>query len=248
MDLFVPTKKRPVRIIAHRGDSAEAPENTFASFKKAIGLGVDFLECDVQLSKDGVPMVIHDRTFLRITAGLKRHDVNKLTLAEIRKLDAGSWFDEKFSGEKIPTLEELLLMPRAGIGLMIEVKEETIYECGLANLVGKIIKKVAHCQIGQGEVIVGSLNPNLLLCFRAFLPEQRLIAIVESEQRFIEFEEIKVPSMALHYSLCHPDRIQDLQDQGIEVWAWTVDDKSTALQLIHYGIDGLITNMPKKML
>jgi glycerophosphoryl diester phosphodiesterase len=248
MEGFIPNKHHPVKIIAHRGDSAEAPENTLAAFKKAIELGVDFLECDVQLSKDGVPMVIHDRTFLRITAGMKEHGVNQLRLHEIKELDGGSWFDRKFSGEKIPTLQELLMLKRGRIGVMVEVKEETVYECGLANFVGQVVKKMAPFQHGKGEVIVASFNPSLLLCFHAYLPQQKLMAIIEEEQDLLLFKDVPFNHVAMHYSMADPTRIQELQDRGIEVWAWTVDDKSTALQLIHHGIDGLITNCPKKML
>ena len=80
------------------------------------------------------------------------------------------------------------------------------------------------------------------------MPEQKLIAIVQSEARYLEFQQMNVTHMALHWSIATPSRIQELQDRGIEVWAWTVDDKSIALQLIFNGIDGIITNIPKKML
>lgn len=232
------------KVIAHRGDSAEAPENTLAAFRKAVALGVDFIECDVQLSKDKVPFVIHDRTFLRITAGAQEHRVDQLNREDIEKLDAGMWFDEKFSGEKIPTLEELLLMPKGNVGMMVEVKEETMWECGLALHVGNVLKRTS----GHGRVLIGSLSPNLLMCFRGYLPEQKLIAIIESEEKLREFQEVKTATMALHYSLLTPTRIQEYQDSGVEVWAWTVDDKAIAQVLIHAGIDGIITNVPKKIL
>jgi glycerophosphoryl diester phosphodiesterase len=247
MDHFIPTKQHPVKIIAHRGDSSEAPENTMAAFKKAIALGVDYLECDVQLSKDRVPVVIHDKTFLRITAGLKEHDVDQLTIKEIKELDAGSWFDFKFKGERIPTLEELLLLQRGNTGLMVEVKEETFFECDLAHFVGEVIKKVAPNQHEQGEILIGSLNPEILLCFHAYLPEQKLIGVAENEKKLQQFLKNPLSHLALHFSIADPTCIQELQDKGIKVWSWTVDEKSTALQLIHYGIDGLITNTPKKM-
>src|SRR5712671_7719341 len=93
-------------IIAHRGASGNAPENTLAAFRKAVALGATFIETDLQLSRDARFMAIHDATVNRTTNG--RGAVHDLTLADLRKLDAGSWFGSEFAGERIPTLEEIL--------------------------------------------------------------------------------------------------------------------------------------------
>ena len=92
--------------IAHRGASGYAPENTFAAFRKALAMGAGFIETDLQLSRDARFVAIHDATVNRTTNG--QGAVHDLTLADLRKLDAGSWFGSEFAGERIPTIEEIL--------------------------------------------------------------------------------------------------------------------------------------------
>lgn len=104
------------KLIAHRGASAEAPENTLAAFRRALEIGVDGIELDVYVSRDGVPVVVHDPEL----PGLGK--VEELSLADIRKFDAGGWFDRRFAGEKIPTLDEVLKLPLGKTFLMIELK------------------------------------------------------------------------------------------------------------------------------
>src|SRR5258707_13823547 len=93
-------------VIAHRGASGNAPENTLAAFKKAVALGAPFIETDLQLSRDAHFVAIHDATVNRTTNG--QGAVHDMKLAELRRLDAGSWFGSEFAGERIPTLEEIL--------------------------------------------------------------------------------------------------------------------------------------------
>src|SRR5437762_13057428 len=92
-------------VIAHRGASGNAPENTMAAFKKAVALGANFIETDLQLSRDARFVAIHDATVNRTTNG--QGTVHDMTLTELRRLDAGSWFGSEFAGERIPTLEEI---------------------------------------------------------------------------------------------------------------------------------------------
>lgn len=110
---------RPLAM-GHRGASGSAPENTMASFRRAKELGADAVECDVHLSSDGHLMVIHDSTLDRTTNG--RGPVSALPMAELKALDAGSWYGPAFSGEPLPTLEELLEWSATGLPVVIEVK------------------------------------------------------------------------------------------------------------------------------
>src|SRR5713226_4565274 len=93
-------------VIAHRGASGNAPENTMAAFRKALALGASFIETDLQLSRDARVVAVHDATVNRPTNG--EGAVHDMTLAELRRLDAGSWFGSEFAGQRIPTLEEIL--------------------------------------------------------------------------------------------------------------------------------------------
>ena len=120
------------KIFAHRGSKGTHPENTLASFKEAVRVGSDGIELDVHLTKDGHLVVIHDETVDRTTNGTG--EIRNLTLAEIKAMDAGGWFHNKYAGEKIPTLEEvLLLLTELGFNgqLNIELKTDVIQYKGL---------------------------------------------------------------------------------------------------------------------
>lgn len=235
------------KLIAHRGNSSQAPENTLAAFIQAIRIPVDFLECDVQLSKEGIPVVTHDGTLKRITIDHDSSKINELTLEEIKKIDAGSWFGNSFSNQRIITLEELLRLPRGKIGIMLEVKEETFLACSMGKHVGDVIKKMAPHQIKSGPILVGSLSPNVLLCLEAYMPQQPLIPIVRDLSDLDEFSSLHAKHYAFKHSLLTEELIESFHKEGIEVWAWTIDDKDTAYELIGKGLDGIITNQPKKM-
>lgn len=223
------------------------PENTLAAFISAIRIPVDFLECDVQLSKDGIPVVIHDATFNRITRESNVNKVNELTLEEIKHIDAGSWFDDEYSNQRVLTLEELLQLPRGKIGLMLEVKEETFLACSMGKQIGDVIKRMSPYINKYGPILVGSLSPNVLLCLEAYLPQQPLLPIVRDLADLDIFRPLHAKHYAFKYTLLNQRIIDEFHNQGLEVWAWTVDDKDTAYKLAEIGLDGLITNHPKKM-
>jgi len=115
-----PSGRFPVIVIAHRGFSGGAPENTISAFKKAIEVGSDMIELDVRFSKDGEIVVIHDETLERTTTGKGR--VIEKTISELKQLDAGSKFHSSFSGEKIPTLRDVLQLAHRQIPVNIELK------------------------------------------------------------------------------------------------------------------------------
>src|SRR5256886_16194559 len=121
-------------VIAHRGASGNAPENTLAAFKKAVALGATFIETDLQLSRDAHFVAIHDTTVDRTTNG--QGAVHDMTLADLRRLDAGSWFGSEFAGERIPTLEEILEFSKKNdVVFYLEIKPEAAW-CGEHALIG----------------------------------------------------------------------------------------------------------------
>ncbi len=239
---------RHPQVIAHRGNSSQFPENTYLAFREALQIGVDYLECDVQLSKDAVPVVIHDGTFHRITKDRSPHSVNELDLEQIKAIDAGSWFDPRFADQRILTLSEFLSMPKGKTGVMLDLKEETISECGLAKIVGDAIVQSKHTIPHIGPILVGSLNPGTLLCLKAYLPEQQFIPIVGNLDHWNDFRSLRAKHYAVSEALVTREIVDELHHEGAEVWVWTVDDKTSAIHLIEMGIDGLITNHPKKMM
>lgn len=241
-------EEKSIKIIAHRGNSAFAPENSRSAFLQALDLAVDFLECDVQLSRDGIPVIMHDGCFTRITKKLSLHEVDSIDFDVMSHFDIGKWFDEGYSSEKLLSLKEFLELSKESAGMMLDIKEESVKERELTTHIVKEIVEFSHANPHHTPLVVGSLNPNILYCFEGFLPEQQLIAIVRTPEQLKEFEPIVCRYYALYYPLANKRLIDFLHEREIEVWAWVVDDHKIARKLIDDGIDGLITNMPQKML
>lgn len=228
-------------IIAHQGNASEAPENTLPAFRQAIDLNVDFVECDIQLSKDGIPVLLHDGTLGRTTDIQTDASVDTLTLEEIKNLDAGSWFHQDFAGEPIPALEELLALPRPSSGLMLDIKEETYNDGKLLTAILDVLARYPQ----KLPLLFGTLNPHILRDLQDQFPPARLIATIETEQDWKAFQPIKVHTCALDYHIATPDRIAQLHKSGNAVWAWTVDDPKVFQKLQLMKIEGIITNAPK---
>ena len=121
-------RSRPL-VIAHRGASGSAPENTMAAFSLAVERGAEVVELDVQMTADGYPVVIHNATVNRTTDGTGL--VREKTLAELQTLDAGSWFETRFAGERVPTLEEVVTWARGRVALAIEIKNTPFHYRGI---------------------------------------------------------------------------------------------------------------------
>src|SRR5438067_2355598 len=134
----------PPILIAHRGGSLEAPENTLAAFRHAIELGMRYVELDVQMSRDGELVVIHDETVDRTTGG--HGPVARLTFEELHRLDAGSHFGPEYAGERIPILREVLeLCADAGVGVVVEIKSPSLYP----GMVEKVVALIGEMR-GRG--------------------------------------------------------------------------------------------------
>jgi len=139
--------------IAHRGASGKghAPENTLSAFRKAMEIGVDAVECDVHCTKDGHVVIIHDNNLKRTTN--MNGVITEMALSEVKKADAGSWFDNRFAGETIPTLKELLEMTRGKVITVVEIKQE--------NIAAKVIKDI-EATGSAGEVVLISFHASAL--------------------------------------------------------------------------------------
>ena len=134
------TGKFPVLVIAHRGFSGAAPENTLAAFKKAMEVDSDMMELDVRFSKDGQVVVMHDDTLDRTTNG--RGKVSDYTLKELKQFDAGSWFAPQFAGEQIPTLVEVLEFAKGRIPVNFEIKDESPSRYKITDLADRALQEV----------------------------------------------------------------------------------------------------------
>lgn len=229
-------------IIAHRGDSAHAPENTLAAFRTAAEHGADAIEFDVKLSADGQVIVIHDQTVDRTTNG--HGDVRALKLAALRELDAGAYFGQCFTGERIPTLEELFETVSQQLHLNIEL---TNYATPGDDLVSKVAELVTKHGM-QRRVLFSSFFPRNLRRARALLPEVPggLLAwagwLGFPARRF----GWKKGYLALHphLSSVSAELVNRLHSAGKRIHVWTVNTDADMKHLVGLGVDGIFTDDP----
>lgn len=230
-----------MKIIAHRGASGYAPENTLAAFRVGMEQNCDGFEIDVQLTKDNELIVYHDWSLGRAATG--EGFIKDLDLAYIREQDAGSWFSDEFKGEKIPTLAEFFEMVPKGMLLNIEAKAKAVDERDLgARLAEEIIK---HDRLD--DVIVSSFNHKTLNQVSAASKDVKIGALMYS--RLIEMEDYfitKFPIYSAHLSdeLTDQEMVTEIKKIGAKVYVWTVNDKETADLFKNMGVDGIITNYP----
>lgn len=231
------------KLIAHRGASSEAPENTLSAIQRALEIGVDCIEIDVHLTADEQLVLIHDAVIGRTARGAVGKRIASMTLSEIQKLDAGSWFGESFKGEKVPTLDQLLELERGSTGIMIEVKHGHAFPEPLAAALVKSFRAAPK----QDGLIVGSFSVLLLEAVQKLDLEIPLMGIVEKKPLLTSFDHLNLKYMALWYKLINPPLLAVSHDAGQKIWTFTVDDLKTARFLISIGIDGIITNKPRQL-
>lgn len=245
-------------VFAHRGASAEAPENTLAAVRRAHEQHIQWIENDVQRTKDGALVVIHDATLNRTT------DVEQVfperapwrvadfTLAEIRRLDAGSWFAPRFRGERVPTLQEYLqLLDRDQQGLLLELKQPELYP-GIEQQTVDTLAKAGWLDQAHlsGRLVVQSfsadalrrthqLRPAIVTGFLGSPPVSRLKEYAAfADQINPDAKDVSHAYVQAVHGVKGPD------GKPLRVNAWTVDDLSTAVRMAAFGADGIITNRP----
>lgn len=231
-------------IIAHRGASKFAPENTYASFDTALKLGAIAFELDTMLTKDNIPVVIHDRELERTTNGFGL--VDDMYSEDLKNLDAGSWFSEEFKSERIPFLKDVLIRYQKNVLINIELKNLHSTRDPLPDIVSEIINELKM----MNNVILSSFISGNLKRVRKQNSDIRTALICSSglfgricSSRFL---------LPLSPDFLHPNK-EFVNEKFIaretrrhrRINAWTVDDKEEARRLIDLGVAGLITNDPK---
>jgi len=234
-----------ILIIAHRGDSKVAPENTLPAFESAVKAGSDLVELDYVHTADGIPIVIHDDTLDRTTDADQKWSAKKIrvdskNLAELETLDAGSWFSPKFAGTKLPTLEQSLDAIQKGSVTLIERKEGDAKTCvdllERKELVQNVVvqafdwKYLKDCRALRKDLVLGALGSGKLT------PE-RLDEIVASGANAVGWQFLAL----------RKEQIDMIHDRGLKAWAWTVDEPKAVEQLVEWGVDGIITNKPAEI-
>lgn len=235
---------RPL-VIAHRGDSRVAPENTLAAFRQALSTGADMVELDYWHSSDGVPIVIHDETLDR-TTNVRSQEcgenvlVSSKTAAQLSQLDAGSWFHARFADERPPLLALALEVIQPTSTTVIERKG------GDAQTLIDLLKT----QGAIDKVVVQSFDWRFLADCRRLAPDIVLGALGEDD---LHEEQLQSAHQfrADFFGWCWQDisgaDIDRIHRAGFRAWVYTVDEPADAERLMHWGIDGLITNEPAKM-
>lgn len=237
-------KDRPL-VIAHRGASSEAPENTLAAFRKGLEIGVDGFELDVHMSKDGELVVIHDETVDRTTNGSGW--IKDMTLSELEALDAGSWFDPSFNKEKIPTLKQVLeLISDKSELINIELKSGLVIYPEIEH---KVIETLREFNV-MDKTIISSFNHYSLRTVKEVEPQVRTGILYMEGLVGPWIYASRVPADALHpaFYLVVPEIVRNAQDAGLSVNVWTVDTADDMMRMVASGVDAVITNYPGEML
>ena len=231
-------------ILAHRGNTAEAPENTLAAFEAVAATGADGVEFDVQASADGQPVVIHDEWVERTTDG--KGAVGELSLAELKRLDAGSWRGPEFAGQRIPTLDEVvaLLRPTA-LTLNIELKTSIVAYPGLAE---KVVAAVRGAGLSE-RVILSSFNHHSLLEAARLAPEIPRAALLSDGwiEPWLYAEAHGFSGLHPEYRSCTTEMVRACAARGLAVRPYTVDGEQEFRRLAEMGVDAIVTNDPRRM-
>lgn len=229
--------------VAHRGWSGKAPENTLAAIRLAMAEhDLFWIEIDVQLSKDGIPVVIHDYTLGRTTNGWG--EVRAHTAAQLQQLDAGSWYGEEFQGEPVPTLEQVLAITCGRCRLNVELKTDGRY-AGLADKVLQLLYKYSL----QHDTVLTSFHIPSLREVRKLNDEVVTGLIIDGwrETLIDELRQMKASFLSLGYPHATPKRIKALKAAKIQTMLWTLNDAKTIKKYAALDPDVMIcTNYPDK--
>jgi glycerophosphoryl diester phosphodiesterase len=229
-------------VYAHRGASAYAPENTMAAFKKALALGADGIELDVQLTKDNKLVVIHDYELQRVSNS--KGMVKDKTLMELKELDFGSRFSKEYKDERIPTLEEVLELIEGWNGILnVEIKSApNLSNEGVEEKVIEVLRK--YDQISK--TIISSFNHLTLIKIKEIAADAKT-AILYEEQLEEPWTYAKyLGTAAIHPSgyVITPEIVRSCHKENVKVNVWTLNKAKEISLAIEAGVDGIITNYP----
>jgi len=237
----------PPRLIAHRGLSASAPENTLAAVRAAYEAGSAWVELDVQLLADGTPVIWHDASVNRCSNGRGR--LAKLCLAEARRLDVGAWFDAAFAGERMATLDEMLaLIKTLGMGLNLELKLARGHDP--AALAEAVVPK-AMAMLPAARLIVSSFSGPSLNAARALEPDParlRLGRLYDKIPKGWEADAIRLEAFSVHsdWTRLTESRARAIKAAGYRLICYTANDPLTFAPLWQWGVDAAISDDPRR--
>jgi glycerophosphoryl diester phosphodiesterase len=232
--------------VAHRGFSWVAPENTLAAYRMAMEAGAAMGECDVHLTKDGVPILLHDDTLQRTAGSAARP--GDLTLAEIKTLDAGGWKSPQFAGERVPTLSEALQLVKGRMRLAIEIKEPSI-----ARVVVDCIRAGGA---SSQDAIVFSFHSGAVEEVVRLAPSLATLLLVENlgedraawADRLAEAVRVRASGVGVAANQTGSEFVQMAHKAGLSVFVYTVNEPRDMSSLAGLGVDAIITDRPDLLL
>jgi len=236
---------RPLNF-GHRGASHEAPANTLAAYLLAAELGADGIELDVHFSRDRELVVIHDFVLDGTTDG--HGEVQSKTLAELRQLDAGTWFDPTFRGQRIPTLQEVIDVVGHRLLLNIEIKSKQLRDNGLAEAVVRAVEENHLVE----RVVVSSFNPLAVRRVKQLNPRIATgllydLSLALPLRRAWLRSWVKPNALHPHYKMVDAGYVSWAKALGHRIHVWTCDDPGEMWQLMRLGVDLIVTNRPDRL-
>lgn len=260
----LPAAESKILNIAHRGASGYAPEHTMASYELGQKMKGDYIEIDLQMTKDGVLVAMHDETVDRTTNG--KGAVKDKTLAEIKQLDAGSWFNKaypdkanpSYTGLKVPTLEEIIQHFGQDANYYIETKEPGIYP-GMEKELLRILDKykLTGTNARSSKVFIQSFSPDSLIKVHQLNPNIPLVQLLwhepETKGKAVitsaELEAIKRYAIGVgpNYQKIDQAYVQTVRQHGLLIHPYTVNDPTDMKQLLAWGVTGMFSNYPDKL-
>ncbi|GIP36916.1 glycerophosphoryl diester phosphodiesterase [Paenibacillus sp. J31TS4] len=234
----------PFLIIAHRGASKYCPENTMAAFRKALELGANAIETDVHMTEDGRLVLLHDESLKRTTGSPQL--VKDVTFDELKRLDAGGWFDSAFQGERVPALEDLFeLVADTEVQINLELKNGVVLYPGIEEAV-----VAAARQYGMADrVLISSFNHYSLALCKQLAPEIRT-GILYTEGLYRPWDyAASVGANALHafHIAVLPEWVQAAAERGLVYYPYTVNEPDRMRVLLDAGVSGIITDYPDRL-
>jgi len=233
---------RPL-LIGHRGYPARYPENTLAAFEGAIQAGCDMIELDVTLTRDRKVVVIHDDTLDRTTSG--KGPVRELALEEIKRLDAGSWFDPRFRTERVPELVEVLRLTAGRCLLNIEIKTSAFEADFPGDAIERQVVESVKIDRAKDRVVISSFDRRILERIAAMEdpPDVAFISDHRADRRVLDMlVAMKALSWHPRFKILTRDQVDMLHAAGIKVFPWAINTPQEARKVLALGVDGLICN------
>ncbi|MCG8371903.1 MAG: hypothetical protein MI700_00125 [Balneolales bacterium] len=233
-------------VIAHRGASAYAPENTHSAFKLAIEMNAEMIELDLLLSKDGIPVIIHEDPLERTTNGTG--NTSDFTLNELKKLDTGSWFSSEYEGEPFPTLDEFLAYVDDVIAVNIEIKSEAVTDNAEGGIVDKALALVKKYEL-EDQVIFSSFDYRVMIHLEELDPTIPKAILYDSKKSGSLLpsqlvEKYKVDAFNCSYRELTEEWIEDLKANDIPFFVYTVNEEELMKQMINAGAAGIFSDKP----